>query len=92
MILSNYPKIDLHGFDRDYASIMVKDFIKDNYIIGNKSIVIIHGKGTGILRQRIHSDLKRNKLVESYQWNMVNDGETIVRLRTKSWQNKEKSV
>ena len=58
MILSNYPKIDLHGFDRDYASIMVKDFIKDNYILGNKSIVIIHGKGTGALREEIQKFLK----------------------------------
>ncbi len=81
MLTSNYPHIDLHGYDRDYASIMVKDFINDNIKLRNRHIVIIHGKGTGILKKQIHDDLKKNKYVSKYELNMFNDGETIVELR-----------
>lgn len=81
MILSSTPKIDLHGFDQEYASICVKDFIEDNYKIGKKELVIVHGRGTGILKKRIHTDLKRNKKVESFRLNMFNAGETLVTLK-----------
>ena len=81
MILSSTPTIDLHGFDRDYASIAVKEFIIDNYKMKNSKLLIIHGKGTGILRNKIHLDLRRNKLVDSFKLNMFNDGETIVYLK-----------
>ena len=30
IFLSRYPKIDLHGYDRDSARMMVNDFIRDN--------------------------------------------------------------
>ena len=81
MILSNYPKIDLHGFDRDYASIMVKDFINDNIKLRNRHIVIIHGKGTGILKESTHEYLKTDKRVLEYRLNNFNIGETIVILK-----------
>ncbi len=81
MISSNTPLIDLHGLDSIYASIIVKDFISDSYKMKKKEILIIHGKGTGTLRKKIHEDLKRNKLVKSYKLNMFNEGETIVYLK-----------
>ncbi len=83
MILSNTPVIDLHGFDREYASICVKEFIKDNHMMGIKTVLIIHGNGSGVLRKKIQDDLRRNSLVEKYELNMFNSGETIVRLKRK---------
>lgn len=80
MIKEDMRTIDLHGLDSDYASIMVKEFIMDNYKLKNKHLSIIHGRGTGILRRRIHDDLRRNKLVKEYRLNMFNDGETLVTL------------
>ena len=62
---------------------MVKDFILDHYKLRNKYLSIIHGRGQGILRKRIHEDLKRNKLVKEYKLNMFNDGETLVVLDLK---------
>lgn len=84
MFQSNYSKIDLHGFDQEYASICVKEFINDNYQVGNRHVLIIHGKGTGLLRKRIHLDLKKNKKVLSFQLNMFNDGETLVTLKERN--------
>ena len=75
------PKLDLHGLDRDYARILLREFIEDNRKLGNKTIEIIHGKGKGILKRVVHEELKINKLVESYKLDNFNDGCTIVILK-----------
>ena len=79
--LSNLPSIDLHGVDRDYARILINDFIYDNYRLKNERIVIIHGIGTGIIRKTTHEVLKRNKYVQEYKTDYFNDGMTIVTLK-----------
>mgnify|MGYP000006021876 CR=1 FL=1 len=83
IFLSRYPKIDLHGYDRDSARMMVNDFIRDNYEMGIDTIIIIHGKGLGILRKEVHEALRVNKLVLEYKSDNFNDGCTIVRIITK---------
>ena len=83
IFLSRYPKIDLHGYDRDSARMMVNDFIRDNYEMGMDTIIIIHGKGLGILRKEVHEALRVNKLVLEYKSDNFNDGCTIVRIITK---------
>lgn len=79
--LSSLPSIDLHGIDRDYARILINDFIYDNYRLKNERIVIIHGIGTGIIRKTTHEVLKRNKYVQEYKTDYFNDGMTIVTLK-----------
>lgn len=79
--LSNLPSIDLHGVDRDYARILINDFIYDNYKLKNEKIVIIHGIGTGIIRKTTHEVLKRNKYVQEYKTDYFNSGMTIVTLK-----------
>lgn len=81
MLYENYPSLDLHGCDREYATILVNDFIRDNVKLGKRYIKIIHGKGTGVLRTHISQLLKKKKEVEKYYFNMFNDGETIVELK-----------
>ncbi len=81
MILSSYPSIDLHGFDRDYAVYKVNEFINDNIKAKNYKIVIIHGIGEGILKKAVHDSLKRNKKVESYNVDVINTGSTLVKLK-----------
>ena len=79
--LINLPSIDLHGVDRDYARILINDFIYDNYKIKKEKIVIIHGIGTGIIRKTTHEVLKRNKYVQEYKTDYFNSGMTIVTLK-----------
>ena len=50
-LYNQYPTLDLHGFDRDYARIMINDFITDCYIMQEEKAIIIHGIGSGILRK-----------------------------------------
>ena len=60
IFLERYPKIDLHGYDRDSARMVTNDFINENIILGNDTIVIIHGIGQGIVKQEVHNVLKNN--------------------------------
>ena len=75
------PSIDLHGFDRVSAKIKTEEFINDNLKLKNKRIVIIHGKGTGIIKDEVYKCLKHNKNVLDFKLNGFNTGMTIVNLK-----------
>ena len=79
--LYNLPHLDLHGYDRTGAMAMTKMFIDENVKINQKDIVIVHGRGTGILKHAVHDYLKTDKRVLSYKTNNYNDGETIIKLK-----------
>lgn len=81
LFIDRFPKIDLHGYTADIAAVAVSDFINDNLKLKNDIIVIIHGIGSGILKQRVHEVLKRNKNVLEYRIYYNNSGCTIVRLK-----------
>ena len=51
IFIDQFPSLDLHGFDRDYARIKINEFIQDNFVMKNEFIVIVHGVGSGILKQ-----------------------------------------
>ena len=81
IFISRYPKIDLHGYDRDSARVATNDFIDENIILKNDIIVIIHGKGSGIVKESVHDTLKKNKQVLEYKTDNFNPGCTIVKLK-----------
>lgn len=81
IFIDSYPKLDLHGFDRDSARVAVNDFIKDNIKLKNEIIVIIHGIGSGIVKKSIQDTLKKNKDVLGYKLFPYNIGCTIANLR-----------
>lgn len=81
LILSSYPKIDLHGMDREYAIYKVKEFIDDCYKLKQHNIVIIHGVGKGILKKAINEYLKKDKRVLEYKLDFMNPGCTLVSLK-----------
>lgn len=74
------PKLDVHGYTWDTVMTVVNDFIRDNYHLKLKKICVIHGKGNGILKNKIHDDLKNNKLVKCYYLYNFNLGCTIIEL------------
>ena len=81
IFLDRYPRVDLHGFDRDSARMVVNDFILENVTLGNDTIVIVHGKGMGILKKEVHDTLRTNKYVYEYKTDNFNDGCTIVKIK-----------
>ena len=85
IFLKRYPKIDLHGYDRDSARMVTNDFIDENYVLGNEMVVIIHGIGSGILKNEVHNTLRNNKKVLEYKLDNFNSGCTIVKLNVKNY-------
>ena len=80
-LYSQLPSIDLHGYDRDYARILINEFIDDQYKLKQENIIIVHGNGSGILKKMTQEALKRNKYVKEYKIDNFNSGMTIVTLR-----------
>lgn len=83
IFIDSLPTLDLHGYDSDYARIKIKEFINDNYVMGNKNVVIVHGIGSGIIRRITHEELRVNKKVIDYKIFVGNVGCTIVEIVSK---------
>ncbi|MBE6149818.1 MAG: hypothetical protein E7170_03755 [Firmicutes bacterium] len=80
IFIENLPKLDLHGYDRETARVVINDFINDNYKIKNEFLNIVHGIGSGILKNTTLETLKKNKKVKDYKIYNFNVGCTIVQL------------
>lgn len=80
IFLKNLPSVDLHGYDTQTARVATNDFINDNIILKNKKILIIHGKGKGLVKAEVHAVLSQRKEVQKYYTDGLNDGCTIVHL------------
>ena len=78
MFYNNIPSIDLHGETRDSARVLVMEFINDNIKLKNEKVLIIHGIGSGTLKNEVHKNL--NKKVKSYKLDNFNSGCTVVEL------------
>lgn len=78
------PTLDLHGMDREYAKILINEFINDNYIMKKKTVIIVHGNGLGIIKKVTQETLRKNKYVEEYKIDNFNTGATIVIIKKKS--------
>ena len=76
-----YATLDLHGYDRDYAKIMIHEFILDQVKLKKTKCYIVHGRGTGILKKMTQETLKRNRYVLEYKIDNFNDGMTVVTLK-----------
>lgn len=79
--IANFPSIDIHGYDRFYALLKVKEFLYDCYKSHLFGLLIIHGKGKFILKKTIHEYLKKEKLVIEYKIHNLNEGMTVVKLK-----------
>jgi len=71
-------EIDLRGLTLDDAVETTDKFLDDASIAGLKEVVVIHGKGTGVLRSGIHQFLRKNPRVKSFRLGRYGEGETGV--------------
>jgi len=83
VFINQFPKLDLHGLDRESAEIYIKEFIRDNLKLKNEIIVIVHGIGKGILKKVTHQQLTNNKDVIEFKTFYYNHGCTLVQLKIK---------
>lgn len=71
-------ELDLRGYNIEEAIYVIDKFLDDAYIVGLKEVFLIHGKGTGALRQGVQNYLKRNKHVKSFRIGSYSEGGTGV--------------
>jgi DNA mismatch repair protein MutS2 len=67
-------EIDVRGMYGDEAVQTVDRFLYDAWSAGLLRVDIIHGKGTGALRKRIHEYLRDVPFVESYALGEMYEG------------------
>lgn len=72
------PEINLLGKTVDEAISTLDKYLDDAYLAHLKSVRIVHGKGTGALRQAVHQHLKRVKYVKSYRLGEYGEGDAGV--------------
>jgi len=76
--LSISAEINLLGLTADEALSRLDKYLDDAYLAHLPSVRIVHGKGTGVLRNAVQSHLKRIKYVESYRLGDFGEGDSGV--------------
>ena len=73
---SKYVKseIDIRGKTFDEAQPIIEKYIDDAYLAGLKSVRIIHGKGSGVLREKVKNYLKAKSNIKSCKDAAYNEG------------------
>ena len=59
--------LDLHTFRPQDVPDLLEEYFRECVKINIHSVRIIHGKGKGIQKRRVHSLLKKNPMVMSFQ-------------------------
>lgn len=59
-------ELDLHRLTVDEALPKIDNFLNDTYCAGLHYVRIVHGKGSGVLRQEVSRYLASHPLVKSF--------------------------
>ncbi|MFA5078914.1 MAG: Smr/MutS family protein [Dehalococcoidia bacterium] len=70
------PELDLHALTVDQALPAIHEYLNDACLAGLKEVRIVHGKGTGALRQVVRRELKSHPLVKSFRTGSRFEGST----------------
>ena len=81
VFIDSLPKLDLHAYDRESARVAINDFIRDNKKMGNEVVLIVHGIGTGIIREACNQTLSHNKDVIEFKSAYGNRGCMLVQIK-----------
>ena len=60
-------EIDLHRLTVEQALPLLEDFIYDSYQHGLTEVIVVHGKGSGVLKEEVRRYLSGHVLVRSYR-------------------------
>ncbi|MFC1860444.1 Smr/MutS family protein [Chloroflexota bacterium] len=76
-------EVHLRRMTVDNALIKLDKYLDDAFMAGLYQVRVVHGKGTGTLRQAVHKVLSRHTLVESFRiggYGEGGEGVTVVEL------------
>ena len=69
-------QLDLRGERYEDAMLRLDKYMDEVLLAGYQTVTIIHGHGTGALRQGVHKYLKKNKHVASFRFGGAGEGGT----------------
>ncbi len=75
-------EINLLGKTVDEALFELDKYLDDAYLAHMPSVRIVHGKGTGALRQAVQNKLKKTKYIDSYRLGEFGEGDAGVTIAT----------
>ena len=77
-------EVDLRGMDSIEAVCVMERYLDEAMRSNVSPVRVIHGKGTGVLRNAVHNALRMNKFVKKFRLGVYGEGEdgvTIVEFR-----------
>nr|WP_304578229.1 endonuclease MutS2 [uncultured Acetatifactor sp.] len=80
--MSISTEINLLGKTVDEALALLDKYLDDAYLAHLPSVRVVHGKGTGALRNAVHGHLKRLKYVKEYRLGEYGEGDSGVTIVT----------
>ncbi|MDF2821561.1 MAG: MutS2 family protein [Clostridiales bacterium] len=72
------PEINLLGLTVDDAIVKLDKYLDDAHLSRLTKVSVVHGKGTGALRNGVHQFLKRVPYVKSFRLGVFGEGDTGV--------------
>jgi DNA mismatch repair protein MutS2 len=82
--MSIKTEIDLRGMNIEEAILEIDKYLDDSYIAGLKEVYLIHGKGTGALREGVKSYIRGHQHVKTFRqgkYGEGGDGVTVVEIK-----------
>ena len=77
-------EVDLRGMDSVEAICVMERYLDEAFRGNLPTVRVIHGKGTGILRNAVHQALRKNKFIKKFRLGVYGEGEdgvTIVEFK-----------
>lgn len=68
-------EVDLRGMDSVEAITVLERYLDEAMRSNMSTVRIIHGKGTGVLRNAVHQSLRKNKFVKKFRLGVYGEGE-----------------
>jgi len=75
-------EIDLRGMLPEEATNVADKYLDDAFLASLENVTLIHGKGTGAVRNAVHAMLKRHPHVKEYRLGKYGEGEAGVTVAT----------
>ena len=67
-------EVHLRRLTVDEALLKLDKYLNDAFMAGLWQVRIVHGKGTGTIRQEVHRTLAKHPLVKSYRLGVYGEG------------------